>query len=330
MVACGVQYIPQLLQTFASIGTCGKNSNNWHKDLMKLISRKTMVCPPLQVNIALKDGLYLQSIMLPHELFHCMWERYNAFFQSLIPAGEPGMRFFWDKFQQHPCMELATWTSHPSFPHKCIPLGLHGDAVPTTGVGKVWAKMQLCFSWNSLLKIGGTKATNFLIWSVPWLVYTSTGLRLLSIFLFPPKKPKERRAGDIIIFFVSQLSFEVFEPLLSRVTLDEVFQILNWSFACMTSGTFPSCDWKGRHFHVHSPAGQKAGSALAGGYIAPLLALQGDLEYFSTHLQMPRWNAASGCCILCRAGGSGVNSCKIYGVTAPWKETVWTASSWKA
>ena len=116
------------------------------------------------------------------------------FFQNLIPAGEPGMRFFWDKFQQHPCMELATWTSHPSFPHKCIPLGLHGDAVPTTGVGKVWAKMQLCFSWNNLLKIGGTKATNFLIWSVPWLVYTFTGVRLLSSFPFSTKKTKRKKS----------------------------------------------------------------------------------------------------------------------------------------
>ena len=170
MVACGVEEIPPTLQKLASIGTFGHHSANCHRDLMNVVSRKTKVCAPLQVNITLKGGLYLQSIMLPHELFHCMWERYNAYFlQTLTPAGEAGMRFFWDKFQNHPCMELATWTSHPSFPHKCIPLGMHGDAVPTTGVGKVWAKMQLCFSWSSLLKITSTKASNFLIWSVPWL-----------------------------------------------------------------------------------------------------------------------------------------------------------------
>ena len=63
----------------------------------------------------------------------------------------------------------------------------------------------------------------------------------------------------------------------------------------MSSGAFPACDWNGHLFDADSPAGKKAGTALAGGYIAPLVALQGDLEYFSTHLQMPRWNAASGC-----------------------------------
>ena len=69
---------------------------------------QTRVCVPLQVNITLKDGLYLQSVMLPHELFHCMWERYNAYFlQTLTPAGEPGMRFFWDKFQNRPPQGLV-------------------------------------------------------------------------------------------------------------------------------------------------------------------------------------------------------------------------------
>ena len=98
----------------------------------------------------------------------------------------------------------------------------------------------------------------------------------------------------------------------------------------MSSGAFPACDWNGHLFDADSPAGKKAGTALAGGYIAPLVALQGDLEYFSTHLQMPRWNAASGCCSLCRAGGSGVTSCKVFDDAPPSKETVWTASSRKA
>ena len=108
MVACGVAEIPPALQKLASIGTFGQHSENCHRDLMNVVSRKTRVCVPLQVNITLKYGLYLQSIMLPHELFHCMWERYNAYFlQTLTPAGEPGMRFFWDKFQNRPPQGLV-------------------------------------------------------------------------------------------------------------------------------------------------------------------------------------------------------------------------------
>ena len=95
MVASGADKIPPPLQKLASIGTFGHHSGNCHRDLMNIVSRKTKVCAPLQTKITLKVGLYLQSIMLPHELFHCMWESYNSFFlQTLIPAGEPGLRFF--------------------------------------------------------------------------------------------------------------------------------------------------------------------------------------------------------------------------------------------
>ena len=137
--------------------------------------------------------------------------------------------------------------------------------------------MQLCFSWSNLLKISSTKASNFLIWSVPWLTFQFHKLRVtFKYFFFFHSKVLGRKVRGCNFFLVSKLSPEVFEPLMSRVTLDEVFQILNWSFECMSSGASPSCDWKGRHFHVDSPAGKKAGSALAGGYIAPMVALQGD------------------------------------------------------
>ena len=57
----------------------------------------------------------------------------------------------------------------------------------------------------------------------------------------------------------------------------------------MSSGAFPACDWNGHLFDADSPAGKKAGTALAGGYIAPLVALQGDLEYFYAKVECCFW-----------------------------------------
>ena len=45
-----------------------------------------------------------------------------------------------------------------------MPLSLHGDACPVTGVGKSWGKSMDFFSWASLLFAGGTTLeSNFLI-----------------------------------------------------------------------------------------------------------------------------------------------------------------------
>ena len=42
-----------------------------------------------------------------------------------------------------------------------VPLMMHGDAVPTVGCAKVWAKLMQCFSWSGLLSTGSTKERSF-------------------------------------------------------------------------------------------------------------------------------------------------------------------------
>ena len=68
-----------------------------------------------------KDGLYLQSIMLPHELFHCMWKEYKEYFiHALAPGGSNRLVSFWKNFEKHPCMQSGAMTAirqHRSYPH---------------------------------------------------------------------------------------------------------------------------------------------------------------------------------------------------------------------
>lgn len=167
MAAAGVGQPPSKLQALASIGSFGAHSNNCHRDITNLLLKDTLVSKPLQHKLPLKGGVYLQSIMLPHELFHCMWANYRPyFFQVLAPGGEKRLKEFWKSFSKHPSMAIADFKTHPSFPSKCLPCGLHGEAAPTTGVGKVWTKMQFCFSWHSLTRYKGNKASSYLAWSV--------------------------------------------------------------------------------------------------------------------------------------------------------------------
>ena len=76
---------------------------------------------------------------------------------------------FWNAFEGHPSMESGLEQQMTGYPTHVIPLGCHGDGVPTVGVGKIWSKLQLCFSWTSFLKNGAAKACSLLIWSVLWL-----------------------------------------------------------------------------------------------------------------------------------------------------------------
>ena len=62
--------------------------------------------------------------------------------------------------QGHPVRNL------PNFRRRAIPLSLHGDGVPVTGVGKSWGESMDIYSWNSLLGSGSTLQFNFYIWSI--------------------------------------------------------------------------------------------------------------------------------------------------------------------
>lgn len=57
-------------------------------------------------------------------------------------------------------MRQTRWRS------RYIPIFLHGDATPITGIGKSWAKSAQIWNWGSLLAKGSTKQIVFWIWCV--------------------------------------------------------------------------------------------------------------------------------------------------------------------
>ena len=66
----------------------------------------------------------------------------------------------------------ALLTDHPMFVEKdnwrsrAIPVTIHGDGVPTTGVGKGWGEGLEVYSWNSMMATGSTLDFQLYMFSV--------------------------------------------------------------------------------------------------------------------------------------------------------------------
>ena len=78
-----------------------------------------------------------------------------------------------------------------------------------------------------------------------------------------------------------------------------------------------------------SPAALKAGRPLAGPYSAVLWSLVGDLDFYTSAMNLPRSTLAAGPCWLCRCTKYGANSWKNFKLTAPWILTIWSPQGWR-
>ena len=63
------------------------------------------------------------------------------------------------QLKDHPVLYRRDWK------RRAIPLVLHGDGVPLTGIGKSWSKLMGVFSVSSLLGRGSTRLKMFLIFA---------------------------------------------------------------------------------------------------------------------------------------------------------------------
>lgn len=181
MEALGVASVQSSLDALANLGSQGKHSNNVHRDLMNLVKDKSALPEPLMVNFPFKKNLCLQAVMLPHLVFHFLYTQYKDFWhKSFLPCGVEGLVAFWKHFSTHPCM-VGFKGSKPQWQRWTLPLNLHGDAVPTVGCGKVWAKMLQAYSWTCLLSKGSTKQRSFFIWGATWLAQSTSCVELTAV-----------------------------------------------------------------------------------------------------------------------------------------------------
>ena len=198
------------LQALGKAGRSGAHQNNVHRDIMTTVREHPKMKPTVCL-VPFKEplGEALTSMMLPHELFSVMYHEYPKSFAKNILPSDADVQQFWNDVQDHPQLVGHPVKSKPQYKSKAVPIAMHGDEVPVVGIGKVWAKSFLTFSWYSMLGARTiTKTTDLMNW----------------IWGF----------------------FERFNLDGESGTCDIFFQILEWSLAALYDGKWPSKDWRGR------------------------------------------------------------------------------------
>ena len=150
----------------ASLGTSGQYSNKMHKELLAWANKrcKQMVLPYF-VKMDFKEPYkkQLQSMLLPHEIFSCLYHEYKETWKQIILPSSAKLKEFWELQTSHPA--YSTMASVADFDKKMVPIAFHGDGTPVIGIGKIWSRQLTIFSMNSLLGLGSTKQMQVHIWS---------------------------------------------------------------------------------------------------------------------------------------------------------------------
>jgi len=196
------------LVQLAKLGSHGRHSHNMHRDLMLQVEPQVKLPEPFyaQMKFAGPHGEATQAILLPHELFASLFHDYKKGWNNSIVDDVSKLEEFWAGVAGHPQMVGHPVRDREGYQRLAVPLGLHGDGVPITGLGKGWVKLSLVFSWTSLVSFGNTLFTQFYIWSV-FEKLTVSGLCDGTLYTF--------------------------------------FKILTWSLKCLWLGKWPGEDWQG-------------------------------------------------------------------------------------
>ena len=206
--------IEQDVEMIATIGCQGQYQNKCYSDLMARIEPNMFLPKPHTCKMRFSKGLgeKTQEILLPHMMLSAFY-KCRKFWKHTILLDEDQCLQFWraQKLGKHP-----QWRGHPlesmddSALSKILPISLHGDEVPVTGIGKQWSKKMVNWSWHSMLACSSSvKQSQFFIWS-----------------MFEKAGVEEGNGG--------------------YSALRRFFQILKWSFFFLFEGVWPTRDVDGK------------------------------------------------------------------------------------
>eukprot|EP00438_Fugacium_kawagutii_P010151 Skav200440 [mRNA] locus=scaffold559:16017:17858:- [translate_table: standard] len=272
-----------------------KEGRNLIRSVHATLEKSTTLPAPMKASVPYTDGLAEGHFLLPHEYFSAMFEDPELWAKTILPQ-EDQLEKFWDSFQEHPLMHQHPIKRRKDWKRTVVPLSLHGDEVPVVGVGKIWSRSVLSFSWMSM-------------------VANAMGAK-----------------GQDISFYIFGL-FEKFACESSATclgTMETVFEILFWSFDCLWKGVWPSHDHRGIPWPRDSWQFHRAGRPLAGKFCAILLQLCGDLDYNAKWLGTPVSTNHSRPCIQCRASFTGPCTWHDNRAGSPWQQNLLNRGNWRA
>lgn len=140
------------LTMLSRLGASGKHPNHMFKGLINNLEPPRLT-PALSTPLPIKVSPHVvedrtQSIFLPHVLFSDIYHKYPSVWKSRLAPSTEVIDEFWTAMDDHPLVRCTPIASRENYRQLCVPLRVHGDEVPATGVGKAWQKMFLILSWR--------------------------------------------------------------------------------------------------------------------------------------------------------------------------------------
>lgn len=198
------------LEKMAANGSHGFYANKCYSGLMKSLPVPVQIPQMTVGRLPFQGGKWLQqAFLLPHELFSCIYHSFpDTWAKCMVPAKER-LQSFWRSNREHPAMAASDLPTKEGYDHLAVPISMHGDDVPITGIGKSWAALMTVFSWSSMVGTGTTA-------DMQWFIYGC----------FEKKR--------------------VIDEDQSKDTMGVFFKILQWSLHWLYRGLWPDRDWLGR------------------------------------------------------------------------------------
>ena len=141
----------------AKLGKSCEFPRNCHRDLVNMLNLPPIsqslskIWLPQKVSAVAKEWIE-QTILLPHSLFACLFKYHKKAFLIRMLGGSAGnVKKFWDSMRQHPAIDNHPMKDKDNWETTTVPITLHGDGMPVSGVGKTWSKaveVILCVCLN--------------------------------------------------------------------------------------------------------------------------------------------------------------------------------------
>ena len=180
------EFFPELndLQNISKLGNSGSQPRNCKRDLISLLAPYGFEVSehkiPLKCGKGLKKiALFSQPFLLPHVFLSSLWNNFRNSFSTLVCPDADALEHFWDAMDNHPALVDHAMKTRPNWKRRAIPLVLHGDAVPVTGIGRSWSRSMLNISVSSVLGRGPAMDTQFLIFWLMTALFVDDRLTML-------------------------------------------------------------------------------------------------------------------------------------------------------
>lgn len=144
------------LEKIASIGSARRYPNKCYFDLLHALPFKVSIPMATSCKLTFKESLgdLTQHVLLPHKLFAALFHSCPSIWRKSIMPDVERQERFWQLNRDHPAFQDWEIRHIRGYNRLVIPLSMHGDGVPITGVGKSWCQQMTTFSWSSTLRSG--------------------------------------------------------------------------------------------------------------------------------------------------------------------------------